>query len=80
MYFCLSGAEEHLPSAFAAERREIVIINTSMRLSKRRFLRHLIGDDQSIRSNDEILAGSLHHFFRDDRDLVGDQNMFDLHH
>src|SRR5713226_7180633 len=47
---------------------------------KRTVLRHLIGDDQSIRSNDEILAGSLHHFFRNDRELVGDQNMFDLHH
>jgi hypothetical protein len=48
--------------------------------SKRMFLRRLIEDGQSIRPNDEILAGRLHHFLRHDRDLVGDQNMFDLHH
>lgn len=35
---------------------------------------------RSIRPDDEILAGCLHDFFGDDRELVGDENMFDLHH
>jgi hypothetical protein len=48
--------------------------------TKPTILRRLIGDNQSIGPNDEILAGGFHHFFGDKGDLVGDQNMFDLHH
>ena len=80
MDFCLSAAQLHLSCLRAAKRREIVMKDPSIYLGKPTVLRHLIGENQSIRSNDEILAGSLYHFFGDKRDLVGDQNMFDLHH
>lgn len=49
-------------------------------LSKRTILRHLIEDDQSIRSNNEILASSFHHLFGDNGKLIGDQDQLDLHH
>ena len=35
--------------------------------NERKVLRHLVGENQSIISNDEILASRLHHFFGDDR-------------
>ena len=48
--------------------------------NKRTILRHRIGDDQLIIPDDEILASGLYHFFGDDRQLVGDENMLHLHH
>lgn len=34
----------------------------------------------SIKPNNEILACGLHHFFGDDRQLIGDRHLFDLLH
>jgi hypothetical protein len=49
-------------------------------LKKGTVLRHLIEDDPSIGSNDEIPTGGFHHLLGDNGELVSDEDEFDLHH